>query len=300
MDTPRKLLRVPGAPRGYRRALENGRREEVRRPVGIDRAASLKVAWWRGSVVPERSLPSHDFVSIFLHLGGADVRRADGPPEHARFGDAILPGWLEAEAWESEGVFEWCQFYIARPLFDEVAGERFDGDREPMLVERSVAESPAVARVAWQARHEIFFEDPSDLQLDSWAVRLSDAWLADCAKRSPEPVAGRKGPRRSRAVARAIEFAEANVDRSVSLEEMASAAGVSRFHLVRLFREFTGETPAVYARELRIERSKRLLLESRRPISEIALACGFADQSHFTVSFLRSTGLTPAAFRREA
>ncbi len=295
-------LHSPGEPRLYRRALENGRREEVAAPIGMEGSTALKVAWWRGSVAGQ-SQPSHDFVSLFLHLRGAGVRRGDGFPEHASPGSAILPGLAEVESWESQGVFEWVQFYISRRLFDEVAGERYERDLSDVLIERgSKARSPAVARLAWQARNELFAGPPSMLQLDAWAVLLADSWLRDRAECEPAPETATPhaaGTIRSRAVRRAMEFAEEHLDRNITLEEMSKAAEVSRFHLVRLFRELVGQTPAAFARTRRIERGKDLLRTSDLSIAEIALRCGFADQSHFTTSFVQSTGITPGAFRTE-
>ncbi len=291
-------LRTPAPPRVYERAVANGRRQQISTPVAMDRSAALKVAWWRGWVVPEPSQPCEDFVALFLHLRGAAVARTDGVRERATPGAAILPGWLAPESWESEGVFEWCQFYISRALFDEVAGERFEGVAAFGTPPRSVARASGVSRLAWQARNELFAEAPSALQLDAWAILLSDAWLQDHAGLPADRAGVPKGALRSRAVARAIEFTEANLHRTVSLEEMARAAELSRFHLVRLFREFVGQTPAAYARARRIERSQQLLRSSDLPISEIALACGFADQSHFTAAFVRATGVTPGAYRQ--
>jgi len=98
----------------------------------------------------------------------------------------------------------------------------------------------------------------------------------------------------------AMSYVERNLDRNITLEEMAIAAGVSRFHLVRLFREFVGQSPAAFARTRRVERSKALLRSSDQSISEIALLCGFADQSHFSTVFSRSTGVPPGVFRRRS
>ena len=296
-------LRAPGEPRVYRRAIANGRRDVVAPSVGMERSTALKAAWWRGSIAPERSLPCHDFVSLFLHLQGAPVRRADGIPERAGPGAAIAPGLLDAATWESEGAFEWCQFYISRRVLDEVANDRFERHLPELLVDpRSVARTPSVARLAWQARNELFREQPSALQLDGWAVLLADAFLRDLTPHPSEAdvPAARRRPVRHPAVARAIEFVEATLDRNVSLDEMARAAEVSRFHLVRLFRDGVGQTPAAFARARRIERAKDLLRGSDLPLTQVALACGFADQSHFTTAFTRSTGLSPRAYRGAA
>ena len=71
------------------------------------------------------------------------------------------------------------------------------------------------------------------------------------------------------------------------------------YALIRLFRERTGLTPAMYARERRIEVACVLLHHSAKSIEEIASACGFCDRYHFTHAFIRSRKTSPAAFRKQ-
>ena len=59
-----------------------------------------------------------------------------------------------------------------------------------------------------------------------------------------------------------------------------------------------GLTPGAYLRSLRLEAARRALLETDRPLTEIAFDAGFFDQAHFTRAFRRAIGLPPAAFRR--
>lgn len=84
---------------------------------------------------------------------------------------------------------------------------------------------------------------------------------------------------------------------SITLTTLAANAGVHPVHLVRTFRRHYRLTPAEYLRHLRVDRAGQLLLHTRLPLAEIALAVGFADQSHFTRIFRRITGVTPAVYR---
>lgn len=286
----------------YRRAQYRGLREFVRPPVGMDQQASMKAAHWRGVIEPVATEPAPDFVSCFLHLGGAHVRRMGGRAETARPESVIFPGLFEAEAWESEGEFEWRQFYISRPLFEEAILETTDGQAPEERFERpSVLTGAFLTRMVRAASVQLFSEPPTRLALDVWGVRLAHAWLSDrpgAPVRVGEEFEVPKRAQKSSAVLRAIDYAEAHLDRNISLSEMANAAEVSRFHLVRLFGEFLGQSPARYARIRRIERSQELLRKAEASISEIALRCGFYDQSHFTRTFARIVGQTPQAYRR--
>jgi AraC family transcriptional regulator len=83
----------------------------------------------------------------------------------------------------------------------------------------------------------------------------------------------------------------------LSLTDLADAAGVHPVHLAASFRRCYGTTVAAYLRQLRIELACRELTQSDAPLAEVALAAGFADQSHFGRTMKARLGVTPAAFR---
>lgn len=100
-----------------------------------------------------------------------------------------------------------------------------------------------------------------------------------------------------RRLRRAVEFMHDNCDRELQLAEIARAAYLSAFHFARLFKKLTGATPRAYLASLRIERARRLLVETDLSISEVGACVGYESQSHFTKLFREATGLTPRAFR---
>ncbi|MGN6391287.1 MAG: helix-turn-helix domain-containing protein [Gemmatimonadales bacterium] len=83
-----------------------------------------------------------------------------------------------------------------------------------------------------------------------------------------------------------------------SVGELAAAVGVHPVTLARGFRKAYGCTVGAYLRWLRLVRAARQLAETDAPLAEVAIAAGFADQSHFSNAFRRETGLSPSAFRR--
>jgi len=96
----------------------------------------------------------------------------------------------------------------------------------------------------------------------------------------------------------AKEFLQENFSTPPSLDELATAVGVHPTHLARTFRQFERCTIGDYVRQLRIAHARQKMLTSNEPLVEIALNTGFADQTHFTRSFKRVTGMTPTEFRR--
>ena len=85
---------------------------------------------------------------------------------------------------------------------------------------------------------------------------------------------------------------------SISLEELAKAAGLSPFHFARLFKAATGHPPHDYHIRLRVDRAQELLRTRAREwnLAAIASECGFADQSHFSRQFKRVVGITPGEY----
>jgi AraC family transcriptional regulator len=81
------------------------------------------------------------------------------------------------------------------------------------------------------------------------------------------------------------------------MRELAAVANVHPVHLSRVFQARFGCTPAAYLRRLRLEAAARALATTRRTISEIALDCAFADQSHLTRAFQKAYRVSPALFR---
>jgi AraC family transcriptional regulator len=82
------------------------------------------------------------------------------------------------------------------------------------------------------------------------------------------------------------------------VSDLAALAGVHASHLLRTFRRYHGTTVANYARRRRVERARAEIATTTRPLSVIALECGFADQSHLTRVFRQAFGETPGQYAR--
>ena len=99
---------------------------------------------------------------------------------------------------------------------------------------------------------------------------------------------------------RTTEYIEAHLEEALSLTDIAAVAQTSPDHFARLFRHATGRTPHQYIIMCRIERAKRLLVETTLPIIDISRQVGFTDQSYFTAVFRKHVSTTPKAYRAES
>ena len=100
----------------------------------------------------------------------------------------------------------------------------------------------------------------------------------------------------------ALKKAVAHIDRhykeSITLSDLAKVAGMSKSTFCRVFTTNLSISPGEYISTIRINHARKLLTETSATVEQIALSCGFYDQSHFTKIFRRMRGITPGEYRR--
>jgi AraC-like DNA-binding protein len=96
---------------------------------------------------------------------------------------------------------------------------------------------------------------------------------------------------------RALEHIRAHYSEKISVETLASTAGMSRRSFERQFRHALGCSSMTYLRRVRVNAVCRALVSSARTLSEISLSCGYSDQSHMTREFRKLVGETPREYR---
>ena len=101
------------------------------------------------------------------------------------------------------------------------------------------------------------------------------------------------------ALRRARDLTDRDFAQPLTLDSMAQAAHLSKFHFARAFTKAYGETPRTYLTRRRIERAKDLLRSTREPLVQVALRSGFGDQPGFTRTFRRVVGVSPGRWRRD-
>jgi AraC family transcriptional regulator len=129
----------------------------------------------------------------------------------------------------------------------------------------------------------------SSLVIEGTALEM----VAEAARCSRET----SGPRPPRWLSQARDMLHAHWNESLTLTRIAESIGVHPVHLSRTFRQHFRCTVGEYVRRLRVESACRKLSTSHASLVEIASDTGFCDQSHFSITFKRLTGLTPAQYR---
>jgi AraC-like DNA-binding protein len=177
-------------------------------------------------------------------------------------------------------------------LLDLVA----DSDRDPLIqVEfpQPVLSDPALVN-EFRRLHAALQRPTTRLEREERLAR----WLAAMVDRGgSRRFRGGPAPGDEPALRLALDYLRDHSRRNVGLDELAAAAGIGKFRLVRLVRDRTGLPPHSLQLAHRI-RTARRLLEAGRSIAEVAAETGFADQSHLHRHFQRSLGLTPGQYQR--
>jgi AraC-like DNA-binding protein len=190
------------------------------------------------------------------------------------------------------GSFKVLEF--TAELLDEWLAERPGATLRPEWSAAIQALSPAASETF---AHFFRAFDPlaSALQLQAELLRLSEVMVHGLIAGMPARVGRSEGPP-IRGTARMREcLHEEGTD--IDLETLARKAGLSRFHALRSFKRRYGLPPHAYQIAVRLGQARRLLSEGSAPV-EVALRCGFVDQSHFNRHFKRSYGITPLHYAR--
>jgi AraC family transcriptional regulator len=97
---------------------------------------------------------------------------------------------------------------------------------------------------------------------------------------------------------RAVTYIEAHLESKLDVHALAALVSFSKSHFSRAFRRSLGLPPMAYVMTRRVEKARVLMTSTRQQLTEIALICGFADQSHLNRSFRRIIGVSPGKWRR--
>ena len=180
---------------------------------------------------------------------------------------------------------------LLRGLGEEITGKHyFPSQASVVLRDTRLADQLIGMHVALQN------ESASPLLKEARVMQLFESLFARLLKPPPKAVPGTLVPAK---LLRVREFMEAHLCDKITLDDLALLLGLNRFRFLKLFKRTVGMTPHAWLLRLRLERAVELIKMKRdMPITDVASAVGFFDQSHFTHAFRAAYGVTPARFQR--
>ncbi|WP_246672010.1 MULTISPECIES: AraC family transcriptional regulator [unclassified Mesorhizobium] len=266
--------------------------------LGEGLAAAL---WERAGHGHYRYKPANHHTLSFWVAEGAGFRRLRGrgyDPIHGESSLWVVPADAPT-AWEAAGKGRLLHFYIPKPVFEARVVETLDAD--PSLIslrEEGLQRDASLETIIRSIILPLSWEEPADRIAITEAGEMLTTYLAvRCSERAPKALFIRGGL--APVVLRRVkEYVEANLEQDLAIEDLAAVTGLSPYHFARTFKRSTGCGPYAYVLRRRTERAKRLLAAGKMSLSNVAQACGFGSQSHFSARFREATGLTPRQFGR--
>ncbi|HLX26668.1 MAG TPA: AraC family transcriptional regulator [Candidatus Cybelea sp.] len=197
--------------------------------------------------------------------------------------------------WETEAPTVKLSMYLSPVLVYAVADAMgIRADRAAVAPQLHVRD-PRIEHIGWAAKAELESLEPlGRLYGESLGIALATHLLRSYGAALPSRSPGRLSRRRLACV---IDYVREHIAQELSLAELAGVAGMSASHFKVLFKESTGVPVHQYVIRARVEYAGELILREQRPLSQIALQAGFANQSHMARCIKRLTGRTPTTLR---
>jgi AraC family transcriptional regulator len=266
-------------------------------PIGFTRLKSERVGYTR-----TKDMPTEDAFAIHVQLQPSAMDLwIDGKRRPATTnvpGATFLFDLRSETVCEIHSPFDNVRFYISQASLDELA---FDQGMRP---------TKGLLLSAWGSQDKVLFglanalldhveraEERSALFIDHIALAFH-AHLIETYGNLAVPVLPGPGKLSPRQLRRVLDFMVAHLIDDPTIAELAEQCGLSSGYFARAFRQTTGVTPHRWLIQKRVERARALLLQSALRLVDIALACGFVDQSHFTRVFTRFEGDSPGRWRQ--
>lgn len=252
-------------------------------PMG---AASCVAIWENSNDRISYAAPNGHVFSCYLD-GGTGTRRLDAGPQTGRPGTVcIMPEGQNSE-WEITTPFRFVHLYVPDDHLRAAFAVIHDCDSRRMdMPELTFADVPDLALPLVKLAEAALRRD----------LLMADAAIADVVGRLGTRQIALKGGLPAHLLRHIDEWIDAHLDQPIRLADIACLTGLSPFHLHRMFKATRGLPLHGWITNRRIDRAKSMMA-GRTPLVEIAQACGFSSQSHFTRVFKDRFSTTPDVYR---
>ncbi|MEO0763857.1 MAG: AraC family transcriptional regulator, partial [Pseudomonadota bacterium] len=201
--------------------------------------------------------------------------------------------------WKGEGRHQLLLIAVPEARLKTLTGlEDDDGAPDPLasLYGREVCD-PALATFMERLWDESGSRAPGvPLMIEGLLMTLLGSLIRAAGSTEDLP-AGGVAPLEADRLARVVDFVDAHLEEPILIEDLARVACLSQYHFCRRFRASMNTSPHAFVTARRVVIGRQMLSDSDRTLAEIALACGFSNQAHFTTQFKAHIGQPPGAYR---
>ncbi|MGL4883957.1 MAG: helix-turn-helix domain-containing protein [Waterburya sp.] len=206
---------------------------------------------------------------------------------------SIIPANLsQSFTWNSEADF--LLIYLKPDLISQLGYELYQSNSVELVPQIKSLFDPLIQQIALTLRSAVKNGIDNNLYADSMANALTVHLLSRYSNRSHalKSIDSKLSPSQ---LNRVIDYIYSNLDKNLTLTQLATVLQLSEYHFARLFKQTTGKAPHQFQLQCRIERAQELLLQDMA-IAEVAQTTGFSSQSHFNYHFKRQIGMTPKQY----
>jgi len=211
---------------------------------------------------------------------------------------ALLP-MGESTHWHWTAPLETLIFGVGLDFWNSLASDVFGRDGvQAALIPKFRPQDPALRQLLLMLAEEFYAGAPNGpLYADGLSIALVTRLLRRHSSQ-PTPVTSSVGNLPGWKLKRIIDYVDTNLDKRISIADIASVADMSPAYMVRIFRRTTGVSLYQYVLRQRVLRAMGLITNSDMPLNNIATTTGFSSHSQFTTTFRRVTQMTPSTFQR--
>lgn len=237
---------------------------------------------------------THDTYAFGTVVKGTELYRTRGCENALNMGEStvINPGDLH-DGRPAEGGYEYRMFYPSVDLMRRAMAEVTEcaNDELPYFNNSHMADPEIATRVAHL--HILLANGGETLEAEEKMLEMLTLLIRRYADGKPQQ---RSLGRESAAVAKVRSFVEDQLAQDFRLEDLSNLVDMNQYRLIRSFKKETGQTPHAYVVNRRVEQAKRLM-RCGAQLADVAVACGFYDQSHLNRTFKKTVGVTPKTYR---
>ncbi|MEC0232318.1 helix-turn-helix transcriptional regulator [Paenibacillus alba] len=231
----------------------------------------------------------HEEYSIGLIDEGETHAWCDGVMHRVEKGRVIsFPPMMLHACYPDSGVaWKYKMLFIHPAWFQGLSQRELDQLQIPFLLGEGKNKA---CRIHINRTMEALARSSSPLEIETALIELIQALVSQ--NTSDLEHESQQGQQDQKYVKRIKDYLHAHFTERITLEQLEHVAGISKFHLIRLFKRWNHLPPHAYQNLLRINQAKTELIK-KRSIAEVAIEVGFYDQSHFSKTFDKIVGTTP-------